>query len=289
MSLGTRGLAWALCGSLALATAVMAETKEKRVVTKPKYDPAAERIALFDGLDQEVLSAKVVAKNEFGGQVFIENLTDKPMTVELPDSIVAVQVLPQAFDGGGGLGSNDGGSTSGGSGGQNQSAGGGFGGGGLGGGGFGGGGGGFGGGGGGFFSVPPDQIVRVPYHSVCLDHGKGPPRPGNTYKLVRPTEYTDNVDLQQLLKLIAGGSLNRQSAQAAAWHVANDMTWDQLVAKKFDRVGVEDTPFFSPQELYGAQAIVAEAQRLAKESGEQQDAPQPPVQRDRVTGKVVGR
>jgi hypothetical protein len=213
------------------------------------------------------------------------------LTVELPDSIVAVQVLPQVGGGGGFGGTDDAGGTNGGGGGgggQAQAGGGGFGGGG---GGFGGGGGGGfgGGGGGGFFSVPPEQIVRVPYTSVCLEHDKKQPRPGHTYKLVRPEEFTDNVAVHQLLKLIASGSLNRQAAQAAAWHLSSEMSWDQLMAKKYDRVGVEDTAYFSAQELYGAQEIVAEARRMAEESEQGQDAPQQPVVRDRVTGQVVNQ
>ena len=287
LALGTRGLAWALCGCLALGTVVLAGSKDKskRVVTKPKFDPSAEQIKLFDGLDQEVLTARVVAKDEFGGQVFIENKTDKPLTVELPDSIVAVQVLPQAAGGGGNDDFGGGGSTSGGQGGGQQAAGGGFGGGG---GGFGGGGGGLGGGGfggGGFFSVPPDQIVRVSYNSVCLEHGKKPPRPGSNYKLVRPEVYTDNTAVHELLKVVGNGKLNKQAAQAAAWHIANGMSWEQLLAKKFDRALSEDTPYFSQQELAGAQEIVAHARKRAEEA--EKAAPQQPVVRDRVTGQVV--
>jgi hypothetical protein len=285
LALGTRGIAWALCGCLAVGTVVLAGSKEKRVVTKPKFDPSAERIKLFDGLDQSVLTAKVVAKDEFGGQVFIENKTDKPLTVELPDSIVAVQVLPQA-QGGDDFGGGDSGTTSGGNSGGQQAAGGGLGGGGFGGGGFGGGGlGGGGFGGGGFFSIPPEQIVRVPYTSVCLEHGKKPPRPGSNYKLVRPEVYTDNTAVHELLKVVGTGKLNKQAAQAAAWHIANGMSWDELMAKKYNRVGVEDTPYFSQRELFGAQEIVALARKQAEEAAKA--APEQPVLRDRVTGQVV--
>lgn len=279
-TLSPRALTWALCGFLAVGTVVMAGSKGKRVLSKTKFDPSAERIELFDGLDEEVLTARVLAKNEFGGQVFIENTTDKPLTVELPESIVAVQVLPQGFGGAGG-GDADGGGTSGGGGGQ--AAGGGLGGGGLGGGGFGGG----GLGGGGFFSIPAGATVRVPYHSVCLEHGKREPHPRMNYKLVRPEEFTQNAEVHELLKLIASRKLNKQAAQAAAWHLASGMSWQDLMAKKYDRVGVPDTPYFSRLQLAGAQEIVAHARLKASEQKE--DAPQAPVARDRVGRPVAAQ
>ncbi len=257
-----------LCGLLVLCGTVAAASKS-RAITKPKYDPDASRVEFFEGVEQGAISYQVIAKDALGGQVLIENKTDQPLTVELPEAVVGVQVLPQGMAGGG-FGFTDPSSTSGSGngGGQNQAfGGGGFGGGGLGGGGYGGGGFGGGGfGGGGFFSIPPESKIRLPYKSVCLEHGKKDPHPRVQYKLVRVEEYTDKPELQELIKLVGTGKLDAQSAQAAAWHLANDMSWQALSAKLYDRAGAPDTPFFSRQQLAAAQSLVAAARSKAEEA-----------------------
>lgn len=270
-----RGCIWSLAVVFA-ASSVLAASKDKRPITKPKFDPDAARIGLIEGMEQKALEVKVIAKDAMEGNLLVENTTDKPLTVELPEAFVGVQVLPQGFGGGvgsGGLGAGGGGGLGGG-GGQNQAFGGG--GGGLGGGGFGGGGlggGGFGGGGG-FFSVQPGQIVRVPYQSVCLEHGKADPHPRVEYTIVAVDKYTDNPQLQELINLVGAGKLNPESAQAAAWHLANGMSWRELAAKKYDRVGAPDTPYFSPRQLLGAQEIVAAAKHRVEEKAKQKGEPE---------------
>jgi hypothetical protein len=261
--------------ALLITTSVVVAESRQRPITNPRFDPDAARIGLFEGVEQEALEYQVIAKDETGGNILITNLTDEPLTVELPEAVVGVQVLPQGL-GGGGFGFDDqagGSSGSSSGGGQNQSfGGGGFGGGGLGGGGFGGGLGGGGFGGGGFFSVPAERVVRVPYSSVCLEHGKAEPHPRVQYRLVSVEEYTDNVQLQELIKLVGTGRLNQQSLQAAAWHLANDMSWRELAAKRYNRIGAPDTPYFSRAQLFAAQGIVAEAQARADEAGNADNA-----------------
>ncbi|MCA9073052.1 MAG: hypothetical protein KDA84_29220, partial [Planctomycetaceae bacterium] len=157
--------------------------------------------------------------------------------------------------------------------------GGGFGGGGGGlGGGLGGGGGGFGGGGGGFFSIPPQKIVQVPYTSVCLAHGKPDPHPRNTYRLVPVDDYTEDVDLQELVRIVGAGKVNKQAAQAAAWHLADKMSWQELAAKSVRRLGGQGTfPYFSRSELFTAQQLVGLAQARAKERAKnKKDEPKSP-------------
>lgn len=270
-----RGCIWSLAVALAASSAVAA-SKDKRPITKPKFDPNAARIGLIEGMEQKALEVKVIAKDAMEGNLLVENTSDKPLTVELPEAFVGVQVLPQGFGGGvgsgGGLGSGGGGGLGGG-GGQNQAFGGG--GGGLGGGGFGGGGFGGGGlgGGGGFFSVQPGQIVRVPYQSVCLEHGKADPHPRVEYTLVAVDKYTDDPRLQEVINLVGIGKLDPQSAQAAAWHLASGMSWRELASKKYDRVGSPDTPYFSPQQLHGALEIIAAAKHRAEEKAKKNSEP----------------
>ncbi len=272
--------------SIALATSESAQAGSNRretrkpVLTKTKFDPTAERVELFKAMEDGLVETKVSAKDATGGVVYISNTSDKPLTVELPESFVAVQVLKQF--GGGGLGGGGGGLGGGGlgggglgggggqGGGQNQQQGGGFGGG-QGGGGLGGGqgGGGLGGGqggGGGFFSIPPERTVKVPYIGACLNHGKIDPNPRVEYKLVRVTEYTEDPILTELIRMLGTGRINQHSAQAAIWTRTDNMSWQQLAEKGNRNFNGVIEYYFTPQNISAAQLLVATAEGNVREA-----------------------
>ncbi len=259
--------------------------KTKGIMKKLTVDPNAPRIELFEGIESEALSVKMIAKGPEGGHLLVENKTDQPLTVEMPDSFVGVHVLGQI--GGGGIGGGGiGGGGIGGGGGAAQSVGGGAGGiGGSGGGGLGAGvgGGGAGGGGGGFFSIPAERVAMVPFNSACLEYGKPDPRARMTYKLVRTEDYTDDPRLQELIKLVASKRIPAQVAQAAAWHIANGMSWQELAQLKDDHIGVPDTPHFTYAQLAGAQQLVSAAQARANTRDIETPQPAPRSRVSRVT------
>ena len=95
----------ALAGVLLSASTGMADPKSgsnrRSLVINPKFDASAERVELFSGMDDGRLETKIVANDSKGGFVFITNNTDQTLTVDLPKSFVAVQVLKQL---GGGMG-----------------------------------------------------------------------------------------------------------------------------------------------------------------------------------------
>lgn len=242
----------------------------KPVITKPKFDPSAERVDLFQGIDDGNLTTRFVPKDSSGGFILVTNTTNEPLTVELPEAFVAVQVLKQFGGGlggggggfgGGGLGGQQGGQQ----GGQNQNAGGGFGGGGGPGGGIGGGGG-LGGGqqGGGFFSIPPERTVRVPFTSVCLNHGKPDPSPRLEYKLVSVEEYGNDEVLSELIRMVGSGQIDQHSAQAAVWNRTDNMGWQEL-ADKSTRGILSVEYYFSPQNIREGQMIMAAAADRVRE------------------------
>ncbi|NNJ26885.1 hypothetical protein [Alienimonas chondri] len=124
------------------------------------------------------------------------------------------------------------------------------------------GGGGFGGGG--AFSIPPQTAARIPYTSVCLEYGKPEPRPRMTYEVRKLEDVIENETLRELIILVGSGKLNEEAAQAAAWHLADDMSWVQLANLKRGVAGGPDVPLFNARTLFGAQRIVAESVRRAE-------------------------
>ena len=264
-----------LVGTLALSLvlpAVLADARKesKKVVSFAKADASLEHVDVFAGIEQGVLDVKLIPQDALSGNILIENKGEKPLNVDFPPAFIAKQVLkqfpgqqPGANAGGPGGGAN--GQANGGGGSQIQ-------GGGIGQGNNGAAGNGVGlgnpgggrrgngnangmGNGIGFFSVPADKIVRVPYRSVCLEHGKPDPSPRMTYRIGKVEEFSDDPVLVETLKIVAGGEHDPQAAQAAAWHVANKMSWKQLTEKSIPHIGRPATRYFSAETLDRAKKI----------------------------------
>lgn len=244
------GLALVL-GLALTSTAWSAEAK-----TAAAQRETVEMFAAIKAGDIEVL---VVPKDAKQATVVVTNKTKKPLSVKMPEAFAGVPVLAQ-FGGGGGFGGNQGGFGGGqggfgGGGGMNQSFGGGFGGGG---GGFGGGGGGFGGGGGGFgggnqggfFNVEPEKAKKVKLAIMCLEHGKKDPNLKIKYEIVPIESFTSKPNVIEICKMLGRGEVDQASAQAAAWHYTDGLSWQELAYK----VGAKHLdgriePFFTAQQI----------------------------------------
>ncbi len=272
----------ALASVMALSSDSAAGTKpseaRKPVITKPKFDPSAEKVEFFKGMDDGQLETRFVPKDANGGFLLVTNTTDEPVTVEFPEAFVAVQVLKQfgggMMGGGGGGGLGGGGQGGGQQGGQNQNAGGGMGGGGQGGGGFGGGGQGGGQqGGAGFFSIPAERTVRVPYVSACLNHGKPDPSARLEYKLVPVEEYTKDEVLAELIRMVGTGRGNQHSAQAAIWTRTDNMSWQQLEAKNVRGI-LSVQYYFNAQNIREAQMMTTVAESNVREKSKATEKPE---------------
>lgn len=241
-------------------------------ITRLTLDPDAPVVDLFDGIEQSQIDVRLVAQNANAGRIFITNKTDKPLSVSIPKGLVGVQILPQ-FNGNGfgnqngfGQGTFGGGLNQGGQTGQAQAVGGNASP--LGGGGFPGGGnnGGFPGmqGGPGFFSIPPEKTVQIAMNSVCLNYGRREPHAGMKYQLTRAeTVYTDPA-LIQLLEDYSPRT-NRDVQQAAAWHLANGLSWDQIAQLTDQKVPGNPTALFTAQTVQSARGLVEQTKKIAAE------------------------
>jgi hypothetical protein len=271
-------------------------------------DPTADKVQLFDGMETGSLSARMIANDITGGNVFIENKTNKPLTIIMPAAFVGVHVFKQMGGMMGGMGGGMGGGMMGGMGGGmmgrggmgGQSMGGGMGGmggmgggmGGMGGGmgGMGGGMGGMGGGmGGGFFSIPPFKVAQVPFRSVCLNHGRPDPMPQMSYRIMRLEDYTDNRVLQQTVRMYGTGQMNYPEAQAATWHLTDNKSLPELASMaKYGIEGDETTkePIFSQAELRQAEEVLAVAKKQATELEKTEVKKPTPVKKQMPTGRI---
>jgi hypothetical protein len=252
----------AVCLSLGVATVAVAASRQS--VKKPPQDPNIPAVELFDAIEQGLVETSVIAKNSHEASVFVTNKSDAAVTVQFPKAVVAVQVLKQRFAQriGGPGGNNGPGGT-----GQAQPIGGGQQ---LMGGNQNGQGAGFNNGNGvnmngPIFSVPSQATVQVPLTTVCLAHGKPEPRARLKYQLVKLEDYSNDPVLHETLKLFASGASDLQTAQAAAWHLTDNMSWDELRDKQIERLIFEPVPFFGEGKVDAARDLVGQARAKAKE------------------------
>jgi hypothetical protein len=217
-------------------------------------------VSLFRAMEDGQVDAKFIAFSDRAARLVITNKRKQPIHLKLPEAFAGVPALAQF--GGGGAGGRGGGGFGGGgragggvTGGGQQSVGG----------GFGGGAGGLGGGGGGFFSIPAEQIAKINVPVVCLDHGLQNPSSSNPYKIVPAEDHLERPAVIELLKAFGRGELQHGATQAAAWHLNNDLSWNELAAKlQGTRRSLRRPPYFSREEIQAAMAYATEATRLAE-------------------------
>lgn len=201
-----------------------------------EYNPADETVELFDALEAGRIAVKMIPKDVTEGRVFIRNKSGKPLNVKLPEAFAATPVLAQMMGGGGGGGQGGGG------------------------------------GGMGMMNVPADKELNVRLPFVCLEHGKPDPRPKMTYELKRVKSFTEKPGISELLAQLARGDIDQRAAQAAAWHMNNDMSWEELAAKRIEYGDGTSAPYFNLPEL---QQGMAAAQRALADAEKPSDRGKP--------------
>jgi hypothetical protein len=249
---------------LALPLALSAAERVSKNAAAGGGEPA-QTVEMFAAIKSQEIEVSFVPKDSSEARVVIRNKTKKPLNVKLPDAFAGMPVLAQR----GGIGAPGGrGGQQGGMGGM-QGMGGGMGGmgGGMGMGGMGMGGGGMGMG---MMNIAPEKVAQFKVPCVCLEHGKKEPRSSVPYEIKPIEALTTKPEVKQLLIAFGKRQLNQSATQAAAWHLANGMSWDALASKQREHLGGSSEPWFNPLEIQTAMQIsqyaAAQAQAEARQS-----------------------
>lgn len=245
---------FAIC-ALMLTGAIVVSAASAREPRPRSLAAPAETHGLLQAEEAGLVTVKYIPNDSRSAQIVVTNRSERPLTLRLPEVFAGVPVLAQmGGNGGGQAGFGAGGigaapQTTGGAGPQNQGMN-------------------IGGQqGGGMFSLPPEKTRVVKVTTVCLEHGKPEPSPIRPYKLVELESYSDDPRLEQLMQSIGKGEISQKVAQAAAWHIASGLTWQQLAAEKIDHAGGDpDEPFFTPAELQAAFKVVEIVTKRADEA-----------------------
>ncbi len=208
-----------------------------------------QTLALFDGIQDSVLDAKFIPIDSKRANLLIQNQTQQDVFVELPDAIAAVPVLAQfgfnqqqGQQQGQGAGGNQsvGGAAQGQNFGQNfgQQAGG--------------------------FRIAPGKTRKVKVTTVCLEHGKPDPNPKVAYRLMPIDQYTQDARVAELCKQLGQRAVSQKVAQAAAWHLANELSWAKLAQiNRLESRYLGNIPYFTSAELTRAKSWVGAIEKEA--------------------------
>jgi hypothetical protein len=241
----SRGLVSAIALVLLTATVMAAPGKSG------EYNPNDATVEMFAAIEKGDIAVQLSFKDATQGRIRVENKTDKPLNVKLPDAFAGLPVLAQrGIGGGGGAGRAGGG---GGRGGQSM----------------GGGGGGGMGMGMGMMNVPPEKVGQVDVPVVCLEHGKHDPRPNMPYEIKPLESFTTTPGVRELCQMLGAGQVEQRVAQAAAWHLNNGMSWEELSAKRLRHANGTSEPYFSPAEIQAGMQIASTAVKTAEERSKQ--------------------
>lgn len=221
----------------------------------------ARTVEMFDAMDQGLIQVDYIGKDSTQANLIFKNKSGESLDIVLPETFGAVPVVAQGIGmGGGGMGGM--GMGGGGMGGMGGGGMGGMGGGGMGGMGM-----------GGMMRVEPDRPRKFAVATLCLEHGKPDPNPRMKYKVVRLSEVNSNPEIAELCKALAKGQVPQNTAQAAAWHIANGLSWEELASKPrkiCDYTGVE--MYFSGLEIQNALRVTSLV-RSASESAPETSSP----------------
>jgi hypothetical protein len=222
---------------------------------------AAEPVELFAAAKAGDLEVRFIPRDDAHARLILKNNTAQPISVKLPEVFAASPVLAQQLNAGNGFfggqfgqsqnSNNNSGSaqTVGASGNRGISA------------------------NNGIFSIPPEKTVTVRLATVCLEYGKPTPKPSMQYAIRPIEEVSSEPELYSVLKQLGTEDPDQRVIQAAAWHYANDMSWEKLAGIRNHHLNGISEPFFARRELDRAKRL----EQAAKQEVAARKSKQPAV------------
>jgi len=112
-------------------------------------------------------------------------------------------------------------------------------------------------------NIPPEKVGKLKLPSVCLDFGKPNPGPQIKYE-IRPIESAAEKDgVAEVCAMLGRGEISQRVAQLAAWHLNNDVRWEQLASLRQQRV-LAPKPIYSREELSAGKRVVEKVRKSAE-------------------------
>jgi hypothetical protein len=205
---------------------LLAGASPRAAATKAKA-PIGEEVDVFDAMKNDQIEVKFIAKDSNKANLVIKNKTDKPLTIKVPDAFAGVPVLAQVADPNAAQGVGGGATGAG-------------------------------------FNIAPEKTRKIDVACLCLDHGKPNPNSRMAYELKPIAAVTDKPEIALIVAQHSKGEVSTAAAQAAAWHVQNGLSWEQLTAKRLEHARGPSEPYFKAQDLAVAKQMVERAEKSVK-------------------------
>ncbi len=232
-----------------LASTLYAEKAEK---------PEGKEIEFFTALDAGDVDVRVITRSEKKITVLIENKTDKPLRIRLPDAFGAVPVLAQMDNLFNNQQANNGNKQSqpvgagqpmqmgqqqnpfGDMFGQQQR---------------------------GLFNLEPAQVRKIRAPGVCLEHGLPTPNSRMKYRICPLDKATECPEIVAVCRLLGQERIEQPVAQALTWHYTNEKTWEELpkLVKVQHHNGRKEY-FFTKSQVEKAQKLDEKIKKWQKEA-----------------------
>ncbi len=223
------------------------------------YQPDHPTVELFEAIQDAQLEVRLIPRDSAQSRLLVENKSGKPLNVRIPEAMGATAVLAQ-FQGLRALNGDEGGGNDapqplglgtppmqGGPHGQDP----------------------------GpmnfmLFNIAPEVVGQIKLSSVCLEHGRANPKPTIPYALKRIEEVTARPELNEICAMLGRGEIGQKAAQAAAWHLNNEMSWEELRRERIDTIlSLHSKLLFTPRQIDEAIGAVKKAeQRTRGETGD---------------------
>lgn len=239
-------LAAIVCGAVLLVLAIAGSTRAAEDDSRVPDD--ARLVEWFEAMKLGEIEVKVIPRDAERITLQVKNNTPQPLRIRAPEGAVAAPVLAQFPVAGGNPGRGNRGATPA----APQSLG-----------------VGFPNGGanngrapnlgpfnGGIMSVPSGRTIKVRLPAVCLEYGKHEPRALNEYELVPLANLSHKPALRELLLEFGTGRYSQKAIQAAAWHLADGISFKDLAAMSAQDEFNRRVQRFHPAEVGEAEELV---------------------------------
>jgi hypothetical protein len=114
------------------------------------------------------------------------------------------------------------------------------------------------------FNVPPEKVGNLHLVGVCLEHGKPSPRAAVKYEIKPLGEVTEKPEVAEICSMLGRGEIKQRAAQLAAWHLSNEMSWQQIAGIRH-QLGFTSKPVYTSVEISAAKEAVERATEAVKQ------------------------
>jgi hypothetical protein len=105
---------------------------------------------------------------------------------------------------------------------------------------------------GGIFNIPAGKAIKIKAEAVCLEFGKPSPDARMKYELKPLDSVCDKPELAAVLTSLGQEQIDQRTAQAAAWHLTDDLSFDKLVGLLRREVGATKEYQFTRDQVASA-------------------------------------